>query len=56
LNSEPTSRKAWELTDEGDYVIEHDSHEVTVFNSAPTDGISQPDLMKVNNLINIVSA
>jgi len=55
LNSEPTSRKVWELTDEGNYVIEHGSHEVTVFNSIPADGISQADLMKVKYFINIVS-
>ena len=47
LNSETTSTKVWELTGEGNYVIEHGSHEVAVFNSIPADGISQADLMKV---------
>lgn len=48
LNSETTSRKVWELTDEGNYVIEHGSHEACVFNAVPVEGISQADLMKVN--------
>jgi phenylalanyl-tRNA synthetase alpha chain len=52
LSSEPTSRKVWEVTDEGNYVIEHGSHEVTVFKAIPAEGISQPDLMKVKSLIN----
>lgn len=48
LSSEPTSRKVWEVTDEGNYVIEHGSHEVTVFKAIPAEGISQPDLMKTS--------
>lgn len=47
LNSETTSRKAWQVTDEGQYVIENGSHEAFIFNAIPTTGISQPDLMKV---------
>lgn len=47
LNSETTSRKAWQVTDEGQFVIENGSHEACVFNAIPTGGISQPELMKV---------
>lgn len=48
LNSETTSRKTWQVTDEGQYVIEHGSHEASVYNAIPVDGgISQPELMKV---------
>jgi phenylalanyl-tRNA synthetase alpha chain len=48
LKSEATSKKVWEVSDEGNYVIEHGSHEAAVFNSIPSDGISQADLMKVS--------
>lgn len=48
LNSEATSRKEWEVTDEGRYVIEHGSHEATVYYAVPATGISQADLMKVS--------
>lgn len=47
LNSETTSRKAWQVTDEGQYVIENGSHEAFIFNAIPEGGISQPELMKV---------
>lgn len=47
LNSETTSRKAWQVTDEGRQVIEHGSHEANIFNAIPADGISQAELMKV---------
>lgn len=48
LNSEPTSRKTWQVTDEGQFVIEHGSHEASVYNAIPVDkGISQAELMKV---------
>jgi PheRS DNA binding domain 1 len=50
LNFEKTSRKTWQVTDEGRYVIEHGSHEACVYNAVPDDGgISQPDLMKSCN-------
>lgn len=49
LNSETTSRKAWQVTDEGQFVIENGSHEACVYNAIPVDGgISQPELMKVS--------
>lgn len=47
--SEPTSRKAWQLTDEGQLVLEKGSHEATVYNAVPLEGISQADLMKVSD-------
>lgn len=50
LATEQTSHKAWELTDEGKSVLQNGSHEACVFNAIPSDGISQPDLMKVFNI------
>jgi phenylalanyl-tRNA synthetase alpha chain len=48
LNSETTSRKAWQVSDEGQFVIENGSHEASVYNAIPKDsGISQAELMKV---------
>lgn len=48
INSETTSKKAWQITDEGQYVIEHGSHEACVFIAIPADcGIAQAELMKV---------
>lgn len=49
VNAETTSRKAWQVTDEGQFVIEHGSHEACVFNAIPAGGIAQPELMKVSN-------
>lgn len=49
LSAEQTSRKTWELTDEGKLVLANGSHEACVFNAVPTEGgISQADLMKVS--------
>lgn len=48
LQTEQTSRKTWELTDEGKFVLVNGSHEAGVFKAVPKDGISQADLMKVN--------
>lgn len=45
--SEPTSRKAWTLTEEGQQVLTHGSHEAAVYNAVPADGITQAELMKV---------
>lgn len=50
LNSETTSRKAWQVTDEGQFVIEHGSHEASVYNAIPaTGGVIQAELMKVSD-------
>ena len=51
LNSETTSRKAWQVTDEGQFVIENGSHEACVYNAIPDGGIGQPELMKVSKLL-----
>lgn len=51
LNTEQTSRKTWELSEEGKLVAKNGSHEAVVFYSVPTEGISQPELMKVIYLI-----
>ncbi|CRL05863.1 CLUMA_CG019055, isoform A [Clunio marinus] len=48
LNTETSSRKWWPVTDEGQYVIENGSHEASIFNAIPSDGISQADLMKTS--------
>lgn len=45
--SEPTSRKAWTLTEEGQQVLTQGSHEAAVYNAVPADGITQAELMKV---------
>lgn len=52
LNAEPTSRKTWELTDEGKSVLDNGSHEAGVFGAVPSEGgISQADLLKVSNVL-----
>lgn len=51
VKSEQTSRKSWDLTDEGKYVVEHGSHEAAVWNAVPAEGIAQVELMKVKYLI-----
>lgn len=53
LNAEQTSRKTWELTDEGKLVLANGSHEACVFNAVPAEGIAQADLMKVR-LISLI--
>lgn len=47
VEAKQTSRKTWELTDEGKSVLENGSHEACVFNAVPAGGIAQADLMKV---------
>lgn len=47
VRSEPTSCKAWELTGDGQEVVQKGSHEATVFYAIPADGIAQQELMKV---------
>uniref|UniRef100_A0A336MBU6 phenylalanine--tRNA ligase n=1 Tax=Culicoides sonorensis TaxID=179676 RepID=A0A336MBU6_CULSO len=48
INSEITSRKKWELTGEGQEVAEKGSHEATVFNAIPKEGIPQAELLKIS--------
>lgn len=47
LNATQTSHKSWELTGEGKDVLANGSHEAIVFQAVPSDGIPQPDLLKV---------
>lgn len=47
LTAEQISHKSWELTQEGKDVLANGSHEAVVFNAVPSEGIAQPDLMKV---------
>lgn len=42
----PISKKKWEITDEGKYIIEHGSHEAVVYNAVPDEGIPQARLIK----------
>lgn len=53
LNSETITKKVWEVTDEGQYVIENGSHEACVYYAVPAEGISQADLMKVSGKVNV---
>ncbi|XP_011879338.1 PREDICTED: probable phenylalanine--tRNA ligase alpha subunit isoform X2 [Vollenhovia emeryi] len=46
IAAKPISKKRWELTDEGKYVIERGSHEAVVYNAVPDDGIPQAKLVK----------
>ncbi|XP_015599229.1 phenylalanine--tRNA ligase alpha subunit isoform X2 [Cephus cinctus] len=46
ITVEQASRKKWELTAEGQHVVEHGSHEAAVYNAIPENGISQADIMK----------
>lgn len=55
LNTEQTSHKSWELSDEGKSVLANGSHEAVVFNSIPSDGITQADLMKVTKRLHHLS-
>lgn len=48
VNAEQTSRKTWDLTEEGKSVMQNGSHEACVYNAVPADGIAQADLMKVH--------
>lgn len=48
LQTEQTSRKTWDLTEEGKSVLINGSHEACVFHAVPTEGIPQADLMKVS--------
>nr|XP_012229359.1 PREDICTED: probable phenylalanine--tRNA ligase alpha subunit isoform X1 [Linepithema humile] len=46
ITVKPISKKKWEITAEGEYIIEHGSHEVAIYNAIPDEGISQAELMK----------
>lgn len=42
----PISKKEWEITAEGQHVIEYGSHEAVIYNTVPDKGIPQAELMK----------
>lgn len=42
----PIAKKKWETTAEGQYIIEHGSHEAAVYNAVPDEGMSQTELMR----------
>ncbi|XP_053693925.1 phenylalanine--tRNA ligase alpha subunit [Sabethes cyaneus] len=44
--TKPATRKTWELTDEGKFILGNGSHEAAVFGAVPNAGISQAELMK----------
>lgn len=46
ITVKPVSKKKWETTEEGQYIIEHGSHEAAVYNAVPDKGIPQAELMK----------
>lgn len=54
ISSEITSRKSWELTKEGAEVAANGSHEAVVFHAIPKGGISQAELMKVRECLNVL--
>uniref|UniRef100_A0ABM5FQI2 phenylalanine--tRNA ligase n=1 Tax=Pogona vitticeps TaxID=103695 RepID=A0ABM5FQI2_9SAUR len=47
IDAEQRTSKKWELTSEGREIVEEGSHEVRVFNSIPSEGLVQSDLMKL---------
>lgn len=52
LHVEPISKKEWNLTKEGQEIVEKGSHEANIFVAIPKGGIEQEELMKVNIEIN----
>lgn len=47
ITVEASSKKLWELTEEGKLVSEHGSHEALIFNAVPEDGIAHVELMSL---------
>lgn len=47
--ADPVTSKYWELTDEGELILSNGSYEVNLYNSIPSDGISQKELMTFPN-------
>lgn len=45
IEAEQRTSKTWELTPEGQEIIHEGSHEVRVFNSIPSEGLLQSELM-----------
>lgn len=48
LHVETISQKEWNLTKEGQEIVEKGSHEANIFTAIPLEGIEQEALMKVN--------
>ena len=46
IKSESYVKRKWQLTDEGEYMVQNGSHEALLFSKVPVEGILQPDLMK----------
>ncbi|KAJ6657656.1 hypothetical protein lerEdw1_002157 [Lerista edwardsae] len=49
IEAEQRSSKKWELTPEGQEIVQEGSHEVRVFNSIPLEGLVQSELMKLSS-------
>uniref|UniRef100_A0A182FAI0 phenylalanine--tRNA ligase n=1 Tax=Anopheles albimanus TaxID=7167 RepID=A0A182FAI0_ANOAL len=46
IRSQPSTRKSWKLTAEGEHIVQHGSHEANIFHAVPSAGIAQAELMK----------
>ncbi|XP_076681145.1 phenylalanine--tRNA ligase alpha subunit isoform X1 [Andrena cerasifolii] len=46
ITTKPVSEKTWELTSEGQHIINYGSHEAAVYNAIPDDGIPQTEIMQ----------
>lgn len=46
ITVKPISKRKWEVTAEGQHIIEYGSHEAVVYNAVPDKGIPQAELMK----------
>lgn len=40
------SQQKWEITTEGQHIVDHGSHEAAIYNAIPDDGILQSDIMR----------
>ncbi|XP_003703578.2 phenylalanine--tRNA ligase alpha subunit isoform X1 [Megachile rotundata] len=47
ITTKQTSDRKWELTSEGQHIINHGSHEAAVYNAIPNEGIPQSDIMQL---------
>ncbi|XP_058812204.1 phenylalanine--tRNA ligase alpha subunit [Topomyia yanbarensis] len=46
INTTQATRKTWELTEEGKYILANGSHEAAIYEAVPEQGIAQAELMK----------
>lgn len=49
ITADPVTSKYWELTDEGEFIVLNGSYEVNLYNTVPSNGISQKELMALPN-------